>query len=281
MSSESPSPPRNSFADLGPRLGSAAVLLAATIAAVWLGGILFAVFTGVAFALLYREWELITSLQKPSGSGLVLAGLVGLMPLAGVAGGPLAIAIVALAGALIGLVFRPNLIGWRIMGLGFTGLVVAALVAIRGTSFIGFAACFYLGASVWMTDTGAFFTGRQFGGAKLNPEISPAKTWSGAAGGLVIGALSGLVVWLIAVPQSPWWIGLLIAAGISVAGQLGDLSESGLKRRFRIKDSGDMIPGHGGLMDRMDSLTFGALFVFVVGLVHSGLSAVPDGILIW
>jgi phosphatidate cytidylyltransferase len=86
-----------------------------------------------------------------------------------------------------------------------------------------------------MTDTGAFFAGRQFGGAKLNPEISPAKTWSGAIGGLITGSLAGLVVWVVATP-SPWWIGVAIAATVSIAGQFGDLGESAIKRHFRIKD---------------------------------------------
>ena len=93
--------------------------------------------------------------------------------------------------------------------------------------------------------------------------------------------LAGLVVWLLVVPQSPWWIGLAIAAATSVVGQVGDLSESAIKRRFRVKDSGDIIPGHGGLMDRLDSLTFGALFMFIVGALHAGGQSVAAGFLFW
>ena len=83
------------------------------------------------------------------------------------------------------------------------------------------------------------------------------------------------------VPQSPWWIGLVLSAALSVLGQVGDLAESAIKRRFRIKDSGDIIPGHGGLMDRLDSLTFGSLFMFAVGVLHAGFGAVAAGFLFW
>ncbi|HHS82992.1 MAG TPA: CDP-archaeol synthase, partial [Devosia sp.] len=142
------------------------------------------------------------------------------------------------------------------------------------------AACFFLGTTIWMTDTGAFFIGRQLGGAKLNPDISPAKTWSGALGGLFTGTLAGLVIWIIATP-SPVWIGLVIAAAVSIAGQLGDLTESAIKRNFQIKDTSDVIPGHGGLMDRLDSLTFGALLVFAIGAVHLNLYWVAAGLMLW
>jgi phosphatidate cytidylyltransferase len=80
---------------------------------------------------------------------------------------------------------------------------------------------------------------------------------------------------------SPWWIGLILAAAMGLIGQVGDLAESAIKRRFRIKDSGDIIPGHGGLMDRLDSTTFGALFLFAVGFVHGGWGHIADGFLHW
>ncbi len=128
-----------------------------------------------------------------------------------------------------------------------------ALLQTHGETSTGIVAMWYLGSVVWLTDTGAFFTGRQIGGEKLAPDISPSKTWSGALGGLSLGTLAGLVVWL-AFTHSPWWIGLILSASISILGQVGDLTESAVKRLFRVKDSGDIIPGHGGLMDRLDSL---------------------------
>ncbi len=137
-----------------------------------------------------------------------------------------------------------------------------------------------LGAVIWLTDTGAFFTGRQIGGEKLAPGISPGQTRSGAIGGFIVGTLAGIVIWHFVTP-SPLWIGLLLCGAMSILGQLGDLAESALKRRFRIKDSGDLIPGHGGLMDRLDSLTFGALFFYGVGALHLGTAAVTAGFLNW
>jgi phosphatidate cytidylyltransferase len=170
---------------------------------------------------------------------------------------------------------------WRAGGLLFFGLAMTAILLVRGTGEQGFLASLFLAAVIWVTDTGAFFAGRQIGGERLAPDISPSKTWSGAIGGFGLGTLAGLVVWLIIAPAVPWWIGLAIAAAVSIVGQLGDLSESAIKRRFRIKDSGDIIPGHGGLMDRLDSLTFGALLVCVIGLIRGGADAVAAGLLSW
>jgi phosphatidate cytidylyltransferase len=131
-----------------------------------------------------------------------------------------------------------------------------------------------------MTDSAAFFTGRQIGGEKLAPDISPSKTWSGALGGLALGTGAGLLVWTL-VTDSPWWIGVVLSAAISILGQLGDLGESAVKRHFRIKDSGDIIPGHGGLMDRLDSLTFGILLVLLIGATRGGIDFVAPGLLYW
>ena len=272
---------KKSWADLLPRLGSAGVLLAVTIVAVWFGGIWFALLLGAVFAGMYREWEVMITAKEPEVRGYVLAGLLGLVPIAVTFGGVWSGIALSATGIVVILTERRDVMIWRLSGLLFFSVVIFALVAIRGTSPLGFAVCFFLGASVWMTDTGAYFSGRIFGGAKLSPAISPGKTRSGAFGGLVAGTLSGLLVWVIVVPSSPWWIGMGLAALISVVGQLGDLSQSAVKRWFRIKDTGDLIPGHGGLMDRLDSLTFGALLLLAIGAMHLGLDQVAQGILIW
>ena len=133
---------------------------------------------------------------------------------------------------------------------------------------------------VWITDSGAFFTGRQIGGEKLAPDISPSKTWSGALGGLAAGTAAGTLVWVLVTP-SPWYVGTLLAFAMSILGQIGDLAESAVKRRFKVKDSGDLIPGHGGLMDRLDSTTFGALFLLIVGGLHADFSHIAQGFLNW
>ncbi|MCC0023486.1 MAG: phosphatidate cytidylyltransferase [Hyphomicrobiaceae bacterium] len=280
MSDATPQSSGPNWSDLGPRLGSAAVLLAVAMFAVWVNGPLFAIAVSIVFAGIYREWEVMVRTRPLSSFGYVLTGIMTLVPIAAMIGGSGPAWLIVGFGIVVAAFFGLEHLMWRAFGLIFLSAVAISIVAIRGDGSPGFAACFFLGSTVWMTDTGAFFVGRQMGGAKLSPGISPGKTWTGAFGGLIVGTLTGLLFWIWMTP-SPWWIGALIAAATSVAGQLGDLSESAVKRRFRVKDSGDLIPGHGGFMDRLDSLTFGALFVFVVGYLHMGPDMVPAGLLHW
>lgn len=285
--SASDSPPTNnapakrSWTDLGPRVLSALVLFIITVIGLYFGGFVFAGLIAAIFAGCYREWERMVTLKPLTPTGIILIGLVALsllqLPVGGLLG---SVACIAVA-CVVAVVDDRGTAAWRIGGLVFFGLAGAGAIALRGTEFLGALLGIYLGGVIWMTDIGAFFTGRQIGGEKLAPDISPSKTWSGAIGGFAFGTLTGLVIWLIIVPTSPWWIGLAFAALISVLGQVGDLSESFIKRRFRIKDSGDIIPGHGGLMDRLDSLTFGILFVFAVGWARGGLDGVAGGFLNW
>jgi phosphatidate cytidylyltransferase len=270
-----------SWTDLGPRLMSAAVLIVATVVALYLGGYVFAAFVGAVFAGCYREWERMVTLRPLTTMGGILVAALAVAALIYPALGPLAsLAVVAVA-CVVALLARGEGAAWRAGGLAFFGLVIVAVLAVRGTGEMGIFAGIFLGSVVWLTDTGAYFTGRQVGGEKLAPDISPSKTWSGALGGFALGTLVGLVLWLIMVPASPWWIGLVLAAAISVAGQFGDLVESAIKRRFRVKDSGDIIPGHGGLMDRLDSIIFPMLLAFVVGALHGGMDNVAAGLLLW
>lgn len=281
---------RRSWTDLGPRVASAAVLLSLAIVGLYVGSYVFAAIVGAVFAGCYREWERMVTLKPLTPAGGVLIGLLAVSALVFPAFGPLAsLALVAVAAALAAVTATPGIRLWRVAGVLFYGLVIVMLMMIRGEATwsqpgvfdSGLWAGLMLGCIIWATDTGAYFTGRQVGGEKLAPDISPGKTWSGAIGGFGLGTLIGLIVWLLVVPQSPWWIGLVLAASTSILGQVGDLAESAIKRRFRIKDSGDIIPGHGGLMDRLDSLTFGIMFFFVVGAVHGGSAAVSAGFLYW
>jgi phosphatidate cytidylyltransferase len=255
-------------------------MIVLTAAALYIGGYVFAAVVGAVFAGAYREWERMVTRAPLTPGGMVLIGLVALSGLIYPLFGPLGtIALIALACA-IALAMRGEAAPWRVLGLVTYGAIIIAALAMRGDTMAGIWAGVYLGTVVWMTDSAAFFTGRQIGGEKLAPDISPSKTWSGALGGLALGAGAGLLVWLW-VTDSPWWIGLGLSAIISILGQLGDLTESAIKRHFRIKDSGDIIPGHGGLMDRLDSLTFGILLVLLVGALHAGYGSVAEGLLYW
>lgn len=280
---------RRSWSDLGPRLMSAAVLLILAVVGLYVGSYLFAALVGAVFAGCYREWERMVTLKPLTPVGIALIALLALSalihPAFGIVGSVAVLAVAVVAALVDGTESR----SWRVAGVVFYGIVILALLAVRGDatwnipgSFdAGLWAGVFLGTVVWATDTGAYFTGRQVGGEKLAPDISPSKTWSGAIGGLALGTLAGLVVWLLVAAQSPWWIGLAIAGAVSILAQAGDLTESAIKRRFRVKDSGDIIPGHGGLMDRLDSLTYSALFLCALGLLHAGPGSVATGILFW
>ena len=284
-------PARRSWTDLGPRVASAAVLLLLAIVGLFVGSYLLAALVGAVFAGCYREWEQMVTLKPIATPGYVLIGLLALSAMVFPALGPLfALGLVAVAAVVAAVTSSSEgERSWRVGGVIFYGAVIVMLLMIRGEATwmrpgvldAGMWAGLMLGCVIWATDTGAYFTGRQVGGEKLAPDISPGKTWSGAIGGFALGTLVGLVLWLLVVPQSPWWIGLALAAALSIIGQIGDLAESAIKRRFRIKDSGDIIPGHGGLMDRLDSLTFGVIFLFAVGAIHAGPGAIATGLLFW
>ncbi|UXN69551.1 phosphatidate cytidylyltransferase [Devosia neptuniae] len=279
-SSEPSANRRRLWSDLGPRLASAAVLIALTATALYLGGYVFSAVVGGVFGGVYREWETMVSRAPLTPGGMALIGLVALSGVVFPLFGPLGSMSVIAVACVVALAMRGEGIWWRVLGLVIFGAIIIAALMMRGTTIHGVWAGLYLGTVVWMTDSAAFFTGRQIGGEKLAPDISPSKTWSGALGGLALGTGAGLLLWII-ITDSPWWIGLVLSASISVLGQLGDLGESAIKRHFRIKDSGDIIPGHGGLMDRLDSLTFGVLLVLIVGGLHGGFDAVAQGLLYW
>jgi phosphatidate cytidylyltransferase len=133
---------------------------------------------------------------------------------------------------------------------------------------------FWFLAVVWMTDIGAYFVGRTLKGPKLAPAISPNKTWSGAVGGLVIGTATGLT-WLMAIDLHPTLTVFGASVLVSVLTEIGDLFESGLKRKFHVKDSGGLIPGHGGVMDRFDGLWAAAPLAAWLCVVFEG------GVKVW
>ncbi len=169
---------------------------------------------------------------------------------------------------------------WIIAGIGYAGIMFAAPVLLRRDAELGLLAILLLFAVVWTTDILGYFAGRAFGGPKLCPAISPKKTWSGA----IAGALAAVTVALTAAKFFAWFpsgtfVG--IALLLSVAAQLGDLLESWVKRRFGAKDASQLIPGHGGVMDRLDGFWAAALLGCVIGLLRGGFDAPARGLLIW
>ena len=155
---------------------------------------------------------------------------------------------------------------WVGLGVLYLSLPMLAMVWLRAVPEIGLAILLWLLLVVWATDIMAYFVGRQIGGPKLAPSISPGKTWAGLWGGMagaaVIGALAALVIGPFRVLPS-----VALAAGLAVVAQMGDLTESALKRQAGVKDSGGLIPGHGGLFDRLDGLLFAAPVLALVALI--------------
>src|SRR5262249_8194721 len=158
--------------------------------------------------------------------------------------------------------------------------MLAAALVIRADAALGFVAMIFLFAVVWATDVAAYFAGRLAGGPKLWPAVSPSKTWSGAIAGAVAGTAAGVAVVAVAglEPLAPI---VAIAFILSVVAQFGDLLESALKRRFGVKDASHAIPGHGGMMDRLDGFLTAAVAAAVIGVARGGIDGAAGGFLLW
>lgn len=261
-----PSPSR--FSNLDVRLASALAMAGVTLGALFAGFpfwpllvLLVAVGTG---------WEWNRMLSR-SGSVVALGLLASLAIVTGLAAfGQAAIAVVA---AIIGTIALMALGAGKgrkthAAGLLYFGLPAIALIWLGSDAPHGALALLYVMVVVWVTDSTAFFVGRMIGGPKLWPSVSPNKTWSGSIGGLAGGLAAGLIYAALAGARSLTWIAVL-SLGLSVACQAGDLFESALKRRYDRKDSSGLIPGHGGLMDRLDGLIAAVLVAALVGLAVS------------
>lgn len=169
---------------------------------------------------------------------------------------------------------------WIVAGVGYAGIMWLAPMLLRADAVDGFRAMVLLFTVVWTTDILGYFVGRAFGGPKLLPAISPKKTWSGA----IAGALGAAIV---AVPVAEFLGSFeritiaIIALLLSVAAQLGDLLESWVKRQFGAKDASHLIPGHGGVMDRLDGFWAAALVGCLIGLLRGGFDGAARGLLVW
>jgi len=256
-------PERRAPSNLRLRVLSSIVLVSAATLVTWLGGLWFALFCALVGAAVFYEWATITRTRSAPIHQLVAAILLAAVLLALLLDrltAPWALGALALC-AVAGLAFGRWI--WTTAGLAYALASALPLALLRGDTAAGLAAVVLLFAVVWATDILAYFVGRAFGGPKLAPAISPGKTWSGAVGGAAGAVLVGLVVgWLLGLPVS---LGLVaLAVLLSIVSQAGDLFESWVKRRFGAKDSGVIIPGHGGVMDRVDGLVAAALALYLI-----------------
>ena len=255
------------------RLISAAVLIPLALAAIYLGGWLLVLFVALGAVLLANEWDRLCGGDGLRGSvGIVHAGVVlaaALLSGAALYGAALALAAVGAVGvAVISIQFERRA-AWPAAGVIYLSLPIIALIWLRGETEAGRASLLWLFVLVWATDTGALAVGRSLGGPRLAPRISPNKTWSGAIGGLACAAAVGaLVAWLTGDAAIALLVGLSV--GLSLVSQAGDLVESAVKRHYGVKDSGSLIPGHGGILDRVDGLLLAAPAMAAVAILNDG-----------
>jgi phosphatidate cytidylyltransferase len=275
-------------ADAGARCGqvdlvrvvSALVLAPLAIGTAYAGGWLFALFWGLAAIAIVWEWMSLVDPQRwrgafaAGGFSLALA-----LVLLGLNRGPAALVVIGLGAAGAGLLAGSQRL-WIAAGVLYGGAFVLALTALRADPEWGLFAILLLFALVWTTDIAGYFAGRVLQGPKLWPRVSPNKTWSGALVGTLAAVIAAIVVAKLARLGHVWAIAALGGA-LSIVGQAGDLLESGIKRRFGVKDASHIIPGHGGVMDRLDAFWAASVAAVLLGFMRAGLDAPARGLLLW
>ncbi len=260
------------FGDLGTRVASGLALAVIGIAAIWAGEAWAVGLVVIAVCLMFWElWRIVTGEGGGLSVGLVAMGLAGaiatgLTPGLGLTWGLACL----LPGALLAYLAAPR--GGDVLAAGFVyiGGGMVALLALRFAGAEGASVILWLVLVVAAADVGAYFAGRSLGGPKLWVAVSPGKTWSGAIGGLVAaGVTSGALA--LALGWAPGRA-LMLGVGVAIASQCGDLLESALKRHYGVKDASALIPGHGGVMDRLDGVMGAAWFYAAWTLAAPGVN---------
>jgi phosphatidate cytidylyltransferase len=269
--------------DLGLRSLAAAVLAPIILLVAWLGGVWFelaAMLLGLVAAV---EWCRMVFRGDRGQSLIHVASAVLAAPVSLRLGPDWALALICVFWAVgLGRLWSSGdqLSAWRILGIPYVSLPPLALVTLRGDPVFGLTAVVLVLAVVWAADSAAYFAGRAIGGPRLAPAVSPNKTWAGLAGAVAAGTLAGLALAVVAGLPSPTVIALLSGA-LAVVEQAGDLFESAAKRACDTKDSGRLIPGHGGVLDRVDGLVAAASAAALLGAWRGGFDQAAAGLLIW
>jgi phosphatidate cytidylyltransferase len=271
--------PESASRNLLMRVLVAAVLIPLAIAIAYAGGWLWTVLVTAAAIGLFVEWLSVVGLADAvalairGGVALAIGGICFAL-------GRIDAALIVLALGLVSVVWTaPARRGWAAAGFCYAAAAEIVSVLLRLDPAKGFAALMFVLFIVWATDSGGYFAGRGIGGPKLWPRVSPKKTWAGAVGGLLA---SLAVAWGFAALDLGKTGHLLLSAGVlSVASQLGDLFESAVKRHFGVKDSSHIIPGHGGLMDRLDGYVAAVVLAVLFGFLRGGADGVGRGLMIW
>jgi phosphatidate cytidylyltransferase len=261
------------------RVAAALVLAPLAIGAAYAGGWYWTALATIGAIGLFVEWLAVTYAAR--NVPVTIAGVGALVLTAPfLAVGNVVGALVMLALGLIAVAYRatePRI--WAVAGFVYAAAAQVASVVVRLDHERGLAALILVMLVVWATDIGGYFAGRAIGGPKLWPRVSPKKTWAGAIGGFVASLL-------VAIGFSAFDLGkalplMILAAMLSVAAQFGDLFESAIKRRFGVKDSSHIIPGHGGVMDRLDGFVAAIVLAAIFGILRSGVDGVGRALMIW
>ncbi len=253
--------------ELALRIAVGAVLIIVAVAEIWFGGIAFWVLATLAGIIMVSEFAGLMKVSDQHRRMAMFAMCIPLGILSPLAAGPdfFAIGLIFGMAVAVAIVARNAALG---AGLIYVGLPVFALLWLREQPENGLVLTFWALSLVWATDIGAFFAGRAIGGPKIAPAISPSKTWAGLIGGMTMATL-------LAVAFHVWFelpMALVFATPLlAIAAQVGDFFESWLKRRAGVKDSGTLLPGHGGVLDRLDGVVTAVPLAAL--LVASGLAA--------
>lgn len=267
--------------NLALRIAAALMLAPLAIGAAYAGAYVFVLFWTVAALGVLWEWNtLVCTHDRNPVLSIGVAALVGCSLLLAFNWTASAIALIMLGIIGVATLATKRRRAWCAGGLAYAAALLIAPVILRQDEPWGFAAVLFLFAVVWLTDIAAFAVGRAAGGPKLVPRVSPNKTWSGAAGGILAGAAGGLGTAALFGLGNLAALGA-VALGLSIISQAGDLMESAIKRRFDAKDTSNLIPGHGGLMDRLDSFLTAAVAATIIGLAHSKFEAAARGLMVW
>jgi phosphatidate cytidylyltransferase len=262
------------------RVISAVVMAAAVLTLTWFGGLPFRLLSVLIAGAVFYEWTRMSRRSPASGICLLPEALLAILLLALIVGMP---APILLAGIVLAVVIAAGASAlrgggqWDASGLAYAALSGFSLAYLRDDDQSGLLAILFLFAVVWTTDIAAYFVGRAVGGPKLAPSISPGKTQSGALGGTIGGILAGLAVAVAAGAENLMFLAV-VALVLSIVSQVGDLFESWVKRRHGRKDSSQLIPGHGGVMDRVDGLVAAAFALYVVGCLAASAGNPAHGL---
>jgi phosphatidate cytidylyltransferase len=268
----------HSTRNLALRVAAALVLAPLAIAIAYAGGWLWTALVTLAAIGLYVEWLMMAAATREIRvvtSGVIVLAAAGLC----LAAGRIESAFVVLPIGLVALAAAAReRRGWIATGFIYAAAAQAASVLVRDSKN-GFVALVFVLLVVWATDIGGYFAGRGIGGPKLWPRVSPKKTWAGALGGFVASLVVAAGFVAFDFGKAAWL--LPMGAMLSIVSQLGDLFESAVKRRFGVKDSSHIIPGHGGLLDRLDGFVAAIVLAAILGFVRGGMDGVGHGLMVW